>query len=190
MGIDLARAALCLVDVQNGFITPDSAPVVPKIVQIAEQWVQTGQPIILTRFRNHPDSPYERLIGWRELHNSPAIDLVDELSRFTHHPTAVVVDKFFYTALTSEVVAVLQQHEVTDIVIAGIATDACVLKSSLDAFEMGYTPWIVRDAVRSSTTRHNAREIHDSALLLLGRLVGDGQLIESQVVLEALTTRT
>ncbi|WP_280431477.1 isochorismatase family protein [Nocardia brasiliensis] len=38
------------------------------------------------------------------------------------------------------------------LILCGIATDACVLKTALDAFERGYVPWVVRDAVASNAT--------------------------------------
>ncbi|MGW4118576.1 isochorismatase family protein [Nocardia sp. NPDC004711] len=42
---------------------------------------------------------------------------------------------------------------VTDFAICGIATDAGVLKTALDAFEFGFMPWVVRDAVAENPTK-------------------------------------
>lgn len=177
--IDLSRAALLVVDVQNGFVNEHSKHVLPLIASLVDQWSESGRPIIFTRYWNFPDSPWERLIGWRALYGPPETDLVPELELRVTGPSTHVLDKTVYTALTPEGLALIKDLDVTDLVICGIATDACVLKTTLDAFELGFTPWVLRDAVASNATRHSATEVHNSALKLIGRLVGAGQLIES-----------
>ncbi|WP_280406621.1 cysteine hydrolase family protein [Nocardia carnea] len=183
------RAALLVVDVQNGFVNEFSEHVVPVIVDLATQWSRTGRPTVYTRYWNYTDSPWERLIGWRALYGPPETDIVDELSGLVSEPGSHTLDKRVYTALTSEGIDLIEGLGVTDLVICGIATDACVLKSALDAFERGYTPWVVRDAVASNATRHRAAEIHESALLHISRLVGGSQVVDSYEVLESLGER-
>jgi len=177
--IDLSHAALLVVDVQNGFVNEHSKHVLPLIADLVDRWSATGRPTIFTRYWNFPDSPWERLIGWRALYGPPETDLAPELVPLVDGPNTYVLDKTVYTALTAEGLALLREHDVTDVVICGIATDACVLKTPLDAFELGLTPWVLRDAVASNATRHRASEVHASALTLIGRLVGNGQVIES-----------
>jgi nicotinamidase-related amidase len=177
--INLDRAALLVIDVQNGFVNEFSAHVVPVVTDLAEQWARTGRPTVFTRYWNYTDSPWERLIGWRALYGPPDTDLIDELAPLTTLPGARILDKKVYTALTAEGLELLKELDVTDLVICGIATDGCVLKTALDAFEFGFTPWVLRDAVASNATRHRAAEIHDSALLHISRLVGAGQVIDS-----------
>ncbi|MEV0712756.1 isochorismatase family cysteine hydrolase [Nocardia aurea] len=188
--IDIAKAALLVVDVQNGFVNEFSAPAVPVITDLATRWTRAGRPAIYTRYWNYTDSPWERLIGWRALYGPPETDIVDELTTLASEPEAHILDKTVYTALTPEGIDLLRGLDVTDLVICGIATDACVLKSALDAFEFGFTPWVVRDAVASNATRHRASEIHESALLLISRLVGAGQVVEASEVWELLATHS
>ncbi|MBF6163005.1 cysteine hydrolase [Nocardia cyriacigeorgica] len=177
--MDLDRAALLVVDVQNGFVNEFSAHVVPVIADVATRWTATGRPTVFTRYWNYAGSPWERLIGWKALYGPPETDIVAELTDLSGGPSAHMLDKRVYTALTDQGINLLRELEVTDLVICGIATDACVLKTALDAFEHGYTPWVLRDAVASNATRHRAAEIHDSALLHISRLVGANQVIES-----------
>lgn len=177
--LQLGTTALVVVDVQNGFITKDSAPVVPIIANIAQRWLTAGGRAIFTRYHNYPDSPYERLIGWYGVREPSEIALVDELAVFLEHPLVHVIDKTVYTLFTDEGRQLLADQGFTDLLICGIATDGCVLKTTLDAFESGYTPWVLADACASSATRYPAQQVHESALLLARRLVGAGQVITS-----------
>ena len=188
--INMDKAALLVVDVQNGFVNEFSAHAVPVIVDLATRWAQANQPAVYTRYWNYTGSPWERLIGWKALYGPPETDIVDELATLVDRPEAHTLDKTVYTALTAEGADLLRGLDVSDLVICGIATDACVLKTALDAFELGYTPWVVRDAVASNATRHRAAEIHESALLHISRLVGAGQVIDSTQVRELLAERS
>lgn len=186
MTIQMDRAALLVVDAQNGFVNEHSEHVIPAIVDLTSRWMVTGRPTVFTRYWNYEGSPYENLIGWRALYGPPDTDIVADLIPFTTKAGARLLDKTTYTALTKEGLALLEELDVTDLVICGIATDACVLKTALDAFELGYVPWVVRDAVASNATRHSAQEIHDSALIHISRLVGAGQLLTASDIRDAI----
>ena len=178
------KPALLVVDVQNGFVNEDSAHVVPVIVNLVRSWQDADRHVVFTRYHNYPDSPYERLVGWYALHKAPETDLVTDLKPFTSNPRAHVIDKTVYTAFTDEGSRLFMEHGFTDLFICGIATDGCVLKTTLDAFETGYTPWVVADACASNATRVPAQEVHRYALLLASRLVGAGQVIQSGEALQ------
>lgn len=182
--VDPSKTALIVVDLQNGFATPDAAHVVPVIVDLVRRWQTAGGHVIFTRYHNYPGSPYERLIGWYGLHGPPETDLVGDLGSLVDGPRAHVIDKTVYTALTAEGRQLLADLGVTDVCICGIATDGCVLKTTLDAFEAGYTPWVLADACASNATRVSPQEVHQAALLLVSRLVGPGQVISSGEALQ------
>ncbi|MFE3195860.1 isochorismatase family cysteine hydrolase [Nocardia sp. NPDC059240] len=177
------RPALLCVDLQNGFVTPAAAHVVPVVTDLVSWWLDTGHPVVFTRYFNYPGSPYQRLLGWHGLLDAPDTDIVDELTVFAEDPRAHVIDKTVYTALTPAGTQLLDHLGVTDLMVCGIATDACVLKTVLDAFEAGITPWVLADACASNTTRHPPRQLHDSAILLMSRLVGAGQIIDVEQAL-------
>src|SRR5690606_36215383 len=139
--IDMDKAALLVVDVQHGFVNEHSEHVVPVITDLEARWARAGRPTVFTRYWNYTDSPWERLIGWKALYGPPETDLVDELIQWADEPGAHTLDKTVYAALTPEGIDLLRTLDVTDLVICGIAADACVLKTTVDAFELGYTPW-------------------------------------------------
>lgn len=174
------RAALVVVDVQNGFITADSAHVIPVITKLAQEWQTAGEHVVFTRYFNYPGSQYERLVGWRELQGPPETDLVGDLAPLVSRPRTHVIDKTVYTAFTPGPGGgkrLFAGHRFTDLFICGIATDGCVLATALDAFQFGYTPWVLSDAVASNATSTPPAEVHAAGLLLMGRLIGKGQII-------------
>ncbi|WP_254403348.1 isochorismatase family protein [Streptomyces anulatus] len=70
----------------------------------------------------------------------------------------------------------------TDLVFCGIATESCVLKSAADAFEHGHAPWIVTDACASDA----GTDVHDAGLVVARRLIGTGQLVTTEHVVDQL----
>lgn len=169
-------SALIVVDLQQGFITPDSAHVIPVIAATARRWLDDGGMVVFTRFLNYPDSPYERLLGWREMQEPPATSLAGELAELAAHERAAVVDKRTYSALTPQSWALLGMQRVTDLYLCGLDTDGCVLATALAAFDSGLTPWVLEDAVATSAATHPA-DVHAAGLLIMSRLIGPGQLI-------------
>lgn len=177
------RPVLMVVDVQHGFVNDQSAHVVPVVAVLTRAWLDAGGQVIFTRYRNEPGSLYERLIGWYELHAEQQIALAPEVESFLAEPGTSVVDKTVYTALTAEGLALIEAGGYTDVVVCGIATDACVLATVISAFDHGLTPWVVTDACASNASRHEAAEVHRMALVLMGRLTGESQLITAREAL-------
>lgn len=177
---------LIVVDTQNGFVTDGSKDVVPEITSLVKRWLQAGGAVIFTRYLNYSGSPFERLVGWYGLHEAQETAIVDSLVPLTKDPRAKVIDKRTYTAFTSEFNSILNNSGYTDLFICGIATDGCVLKTALDAFDSGYTPWVISDAVASNATSVSPQEVHRTALLLLTRLIGIRQVIHAEDALAKL----
>lgn len=163
-----ARAMLLVVDVQNGFVNEHTRHVVAIINRLIGAFSARGEPLAFTRFVNTPDSGYARWIGWTRFMQAPENDLCDALEV----GDAPVFVKHGYTAFTPEFEGSLRTQRIRRLVLCGIATDGCVLKSAVDAFERGIEPVVVTDACAS----HAGREVHEAGLLLLGRFIGKGQL--------------
>jgi nicotinamidase-related amidase len=171
--MEARTAVLVIIDVQNGFITDGSRGVVPVIASLVERWQNAGGDVVFTRYINYPGSPYERLIKWTALRDSPQIDIVAELLPYAEKATAVV-DKKIYSLFADEAGrALVADHGWTDIYVCGIDTESCVLKTAVDAFELDLTPWVIKDASAS----HTGQAGHDIGLFVTQRFIGEGQLI-------------
>jgi nicotinamidase-related amidase len=150
---------LLVVDVQNGFVNEHTRHIIDVVNALIGAFSGRGEQVAFTRFVNIPGSGHERWMGW---------------TRFMHEPenaldAAVVTG---YTAFTPEFEEHVRRERIQRLVLCGIATDGCVLKSAVDAFERGIEPVVVTDACAS----HAGREIHEAGLLLLARFIGPGQL--------------
>lgn len=171
------RPVLVVIDVQNGFVNAGSAHVVPVIADLAARWLDAGGPVIFTRYRNHPGSPFERLIGWSGLQDEQEVAFAPQVAPLTER--AVVIGKTTYSALTDEMRALIAEHGYTDLFLCGIASEGCVLASALAAFDAGLVPWVLTDACASNASRMPAGEAHAAGLMLIARLTGAGQLISA-----------
>lgn len=166
------RSALVIVDMQNGFVREKSAHVVPIIVDITRRWQEAGGDTVFTRYLNPPGSTFERLIHWTKLRDAPETDIVPELAPLAARATAVV-DKTIYSLFNEEGARLVVDHGWTDLYICGIATESCVLKTAVDAFERDITPWLIADASAS----HAGSAVHDAGILVSSRFIGKGQII-------------
>lgn len=172
--MDPSKTVLVVVDVQNGFISQGSKHVVPGVADTVRAWQERGGTTIFTRFINPIGSPFERLIHWTRLRETPEIELADEIKALSEKGASYVIDKPSYSLFTAaEAEDVLQQHGWTDLLICGIATESCVCKTAVDSFERGLIPWVLTDVSAS----HAGQVAHDAGLLVTGRFIGRGQLI-------------
>lgn len=178
-------SVLVVVDMQNGFVSSRSAHIVPAVAQLVERWRDAGLPYVMTRFINEAGSPFEELIHWTRMQTSPEIDLVDALAPAASDAVAVI-DKPHYSAFTPAFSDLIEQHGWRNIVVAGIATESCVLKTAADAFETpGLVPWVITDASYS----HAGAEAHEAGLLVAKRFIGRGQLITTDALMADVTGR-
>jgi nicotinamidase-related amidase len=170
--MDLTSTALVVIDMQRGFVHPNSAYVVPVVTDLVRRWQDAGGATVFTRFINAPGSQFERLLQWRAVSNPPQTDIVDELAPHLALATAVI-DKPAYTLFTAEGAGVVARGGWSDLVFCGLTTESCVLKSAVDAFEHGLTPWVLTDA----SATHAGPAAQEAGLLVTRRFIGSGQLI-------------
>lgn len=175
-------SVLIVVDMQNGFISEHSAPIVPIVVDLVDRWQRAGGDVVFTRYLNYPGSPFERLIHWTLLRTSPQIDIVPELQTYAERATAVI-DKTIYSLFADEGASLVRQRGWTDLYICGIATESCVLKTAVDAFELDLTPWVIEDASAS----HSGIVAHDAGILVTRRFIGREQIIRVSDLTHVLT---
>ncbi len=156
---------LLIIDVQNGFINHATRHIPERVQALAEAYPR----VMVTRFSNPEGSNYRRLMGWTRL--KPGTD--DTRLAFTPPTDATVIDKTHYSCVTGGFLASLAADGAGCVHLCGIATDNCVLKCAVDLFEAGLTPVVLADYCAS----HGGIEVHQCALTVLRRLIGEAQVI-------------
>jgi len=71
----------------------------------------------------------------------------------------------------------LEQHQITDMYIAGLATDYCVKASALDAAEKGFNTFVISDAARG--VELNPGDVEKAIDLMSSR--GNHQVLRDQI---------
>ncbi|WP_329111521.1 cysteine hydrolase [Micromonospora sp. NBC_01699] len=165
-------SVLVVTDMQNGFVREQSVHIVPIVVDLVAQWQNAGGDTLFTRYLNYAGSPFERFFGWQKLQSAPETDIVPDLLPYLERGT--VLDKRIYTPFTAEGVRLFEWQGWKHFYFCGIATESCVLKGAVDAFERDLTPWLIADASAS----HAGIDAHEAGLLVARRFIGAGQVIE------------
>lgn len=174
----MSRTALMVIDMQNGFVTPECRRVIPAVKTLINAANRKDVLVVFTKFINKESSGYVRWIGWHRLMNTPETSLIDELSE---HDDAAYL-KTQYSSFTPDVVDHFELHNISRLIMCGVATDGCVLKTAVDAFERDIKPIVVTDACYS----HAGETVHEAGLLLLSRFIGRKQLVTSRDALQML----
>jgi nicotinamidase-related amidase len=129
------KTALIVIDVQNSFINEQTQDIPAKIAEHIQQ--QSYDLIVFSKFVNKPGSNFERILQWKKSYGSPETDLAGELQELAKAHT--VIEKPTYSALKSEKLRKLLKGEGIDkLYLCGLDTDACVLATAFDAFDLEY----------------------------------------------------
>lgn len=172
---EIQNPVLAVIDMQKGFVNQNSNHITPIVNGLIRECLNRSIPVIFTRFFNVTGSPYEKLLGWNGVNSVPDTDIIDELAEVAE----IVVDKNFYTSLTDRFIEQIKKNYWKTIILCGVATESCVLKTAADAFEIGLRPIVLSDACASDA----CEEFHLAGLLVLKNLIGENQIMKVQELL-------
>ena len=149
--------ALLVVDVQNDFCpggalaVPDGDKVIPVINRLMEQFT-----IIVASKDWHPrDSVHFKKWPPHCVQNSKGAEFHPQLNSKKIRQVFLKGTKnkddgySAFEATNDDLSNVLHKDGVTDLYVAGLATDYCVRASALDAVRRGFHTWVVTDAVEA-----------------------------------------
>lgn len=159
---------LLVVDVQRGFINAFTQHIPARVKSL----IKTGgySPVLFTRFVNVTNSPYQRLLDWHACVSPPETDLVRELAPFAGEDDVFV--KHGMTGMPDTLGERLGREHYSAICIAGVDTDMCVLKTTMDIFDLGIEPIVLVDCCASTA----GLQAHLAGLAILSRNIGPHQL--------------
>ena len=160
--------ALLIVDVQNDFCPGGALPVphgdevIPVLNRLAAHVSALGFPVYASRDWHPPDSSHFQINGGRwPVHCVPGTEGARLHSDLELPPGTLIVTKDVgpqgdgYSAFEGEIagrgslLADLRARGITDLIVGGLATDYCVLRSVLDARKEGFDVTVVTDGIRA-----------------------------------------
>lgn len=162
---------LLVVDVQNCFLNDFTRHVPQRIVTLIERGAYA--PILFTRFVNPPGGPYHRFLRWHDCVEEPGINLAPELQPYVRG--GEIFTKPGYAGISDELAEFLVNERYSQIAIAGIDTDMCVLKVAMDIFDLGIRPLVLTDCCASTA----GLQTHLAGLAVLARNIGADQLLDA-----------
>lgn len=174
-------SVLVVVDMQKGFLNENSCHIVPNVVSLIHECKDREIPVVFTKFFNTEGSPFERLIDWRKHYCSPETDIADELENYG----CIEISKHFYSSFTERMIELVSANNWRNIILCGVATESCVAKTAVDAFESGLTPIVVADACASDA----GEEAHQAGLLVLRRFIGERQIFSTAQLISHLDSK-
>ncbi|MDR1033680.1 MAG: cysteine hydrolase [Bifidobacteriaceae bacterium] len=165
------KKCLLLVDVQKGFISADTAHVLPKINALLK--ANLFDYTVATQFINVEDSPFQRFLHWSQLMRAPETDVC----KCVAEASELVLQKSTYTAVNDELLAFIKENSIDEVYVAGIDTDCCVLKTAADLFENNIKSCVLEKYSASG----GGKKSHDAALLVLSRMIGSDFIIRKEL---------
>ena len=156
---------LLIIDVQKGFINDWTRHVPGRVETLQARFPR----VVATRFENPEGSVFRTLKGLSRFAPGSA---EAELA-FAPRPDAEIAVKHGYSAATEALLASLRTAGAREVALSGIATDNCVLMTAVGLFEAGIRPLVLADYCAS----HAGAEYHRAGLMLIERLVGEGQVV-------------
>jgi nicotinamidase-related amidase len=159
---------LIVIDLQKGFVKPQSDHILPVIDRILRH--NSFGLILQTKYVNPKGSTLERNLGWTALRSSDDEEFVFDIKG------AKIFSRSRYSAVDDKMLKLLKPTD--RIYLCGLETDACVLATAFSLFDAGLKVHIIEDA-----TATNAKFGEEPALDIIKRNFGKECLVDSEHLL-------
>ena len=163
MKVASGHTALLLVDLQHDFLVreglePPAPTLVTRVADLLTAFRTHGAPVAHLRTRVRADAS-DAMPHWRAAGTLACIEGTPGAAAppaLVEQPGELVVHKQHYRGFNDLLDVWLRSRDVTNVVIAGVYTHACVRETALDAYERGYRVTVASDAVASTEPVHAA----------------------------------
>lgn len=156
------HTAFLFVDLQNDFLErPGLLPEAPDLIQQAASLLNAartfGAPVLHIHTAVSPDG-HDAMPHWKTQRSLSCVKGsrgVESPKELTPLESEKIIYKSFYSGFENgELAIILKDLKVTELVIAGLYTHACVRSTALDAYAKGYQVTIALDAIASPEPLH------------------------------------
>lgn len=164
------KNVLVVIDLQVGFVNDNTVKVANNIQELLES--EKYDAVIATKFTNMPGSSFDSFLGWKGMQQEEEKALLPIVEGYAD----CIISKCSYSSVKNtnfiQSLVALCGGLPEEVTLVGVDTDACVLATAIDLFEMGIRPIIIEDCVGSS----GGDECHEAGMLILKRSIGKEQI--------------
>lgn len=160
------KNALLIVDVQKFFINKFTKDIPKKIVFFLKK--KKFDFILFSKFIFLKKSGFGRFISNPRLINRRDTDIVPELEKFITKNN-VFIKSTFSSLKSKELLKFLRKNKIKELYICGIDTNACVISTAIEAFDLGLDVKVLEDFCAS----HSGNKYHKNAIEILKRNARD-----------------
>ena len=162
---------LLLVDLQEGFCNKETETAFWKTQELL---VNLRFPrVVASKFVNVMGGNFERLLGFHGMFSDEEQKSPSWLLPYISFACL----KTGYSAVDDNFVSQLKRFNrgklPSRVCVAGVDTEACVLKTAIDLFELGIRPIVFKDCCASSQGKLS----HDAGLLVLRNTIGEQNVV-------------
>lgn len=160
----MSKSLLIIIDVQKGFINDFTKEVPQKIKNHLVANQNQYNFVVFTKFINKPNSKFIQYLNWKGCMKPEEIEIVDELKEFINKEN--LFEKETYSAFKSKkLMSFIRSNKITQIFLCGLNTDACVIASAFDGFDLGFEIHIIKEL---TNTFWGSEEYNDWTLKNIG----------------------
>jgi nicotinamidase-related amidase len=170
--------ALVIVDMQNDNVGRFCIHIIPKIRLLIEKARRKGAIIVYACDSRYGDDELFGRVGMKP-HTIRGTEGTEVIAELDPQPSDIVVEKRMLSAFFgTDLDFTLRQKRVTRLIITGIRTEACLLKTVLDAFELGYEVLVPQDACASPSIQNHEATLKSLEILKIQQTKAE-ELLES-----------
>lgn len=160
----MAKSVLIIIDVQNYFVNELTKLIPENIVKHINK--ADYDYIIFTKFINKEGSNFFKLLNWKKMLSGHETEIHNSLIKFANKNN--VFTKNGYSIFKAKGLNnFLKKNKVDALFLCGIDTEACVLASAFEAFDLGFDVKIIKELCSS----HSSRSLHNSALKIIDKCI-------------------
>jgi len=154
------QTTLVVIDLQNYYINENTKDLPEKIVSHIENTHYDH--VLFTKFINTDDSSLSKFLNWRKMQLPPDTDLYNGVIKFVTSERVFIKNTYSIFKVKS-FIDYINLHKISDVYLCGLDTDACILASQYDGFDLGYRVKVLVDLCRC----HSGEKFHNSALSII-----------------------
>ena len=155
------KTALIVIDVQKYFVNEKTTDKnLRKLPGRISDYIENNDFdfIIFTVHVNKKNSNHFKILGWKECTGKPDAELHDSLKKFAKKGN--LFEKSTYSAFKSKrLLDFLKRNNISKVFLCGVDTDACLLASAYDAFDLGFDIAVLKELCAS----HTGNNMHECA---------------------------